>query len=105
MTVKQARIAFIDAREAFAIASLNVRKAENRLDVLKRKGASPALVEFASQDVAAANNRKFDAHLVFQAAKRELQIAEAFHAIDEVHAVNEWGAKISARFDRFMTNL
>ena len=105
MQVKQARIAFIDAQEAFKLASLNVRKAEKRLDVLKRKGASASLVVLASQDVAAANNRKFDAHLVFQAAKRDLQIAEEFHAIDEIHSANEWGAKISARFDRFLANL
>jgi len=105
MTVKQAKIAFIDAREALNVAKFEVIKADKRLDLLKRKGASPVLVRMAEDDLERAFAVEDEAREARIKARQALEIAVGMRSIDAETGINVEFERLMARFDRFVAGL
>jgi hypothetical protein len=105
MTVKQAKIAFIDAREALNVAKFETIKASKRLDLLKRKGASPVLVKMAEEDLENAFGVEDDAREARIIARQALEIAVGMDSIDRETGINVEFERLMARLDRFVAGL
>jgi hypothetical protein len=105
MTVKQAKIAFIDAREALNVAKFETIKADKRLDLLKRKNASPVLVRMAEEDLEKAFAVEDDAREARIVARQALEIAVGMRSIDAETGINVEFERLMARFDRFVAGL
>ena len=105
MTVKQAKIAFIDAREALSVAKFATIRASKRLDLLKRKGASPVLVKMAEEDLENAFAVEDDAREARIIARQALEIAVGMRSIDAETGINVEFERLMARLDRFVAGL
>ena len=105
MTVKQARIAFIDANEAFKVARFETIRAEKRLELFKRKSASPALIRMVEEEVEKAFDAEDEARESRKQARIALDLAEGIRSIDNETNLNAGFEKLMARFDRFIAGL
>lgn len=105
MTVKQARIAFIDAQEALKVAKFETVRAEKRLELFKRKSASPALIRMVEEEVEKAFDAEDEARESRKQARIALDLAEGIRSIDAETNLNVGFEKLMARFDRFVAGL
>jgi hypothetical protein len=104
MNTTEARIAFVNAREAFRVAVLEVTRCEKRLAVLHKHDTARTWVSLAHEEWRASIAEAEKCSKALDEAKQMLAVAEEFKTLDAIHNLNvrfeRWSAKVERFFSR-----